>query len=186
MHVTTRYEDAYYGIAKFQYASRWGDLEQQESALSLAVHEDRYLSAQARRDILIEGFKLEVNRHDYSEVLRLWKRLQNDGIGSDDSDTAAKLKAVVAQIERSRSSAGSYVMSGTVDEGGAWSVHLCKRNFHVGVEDGVIFQLKLKCQKGFVGFAFDPELQYQVQEKYGDCDLTLTGTPGTHFKLTQS
>jgi hypothetical protein len=46
--------------------------------------------------------------------------------------------------------------------------------------------VKLKCSKAFVSFAFDPQLQYEVQSKYGACELVLEGTPGTQFQLTQS
>ncbi len=68
---------------------------------------------------------------------------------------------------------------------GTWHVHLFKRHFQAEVAEGYISQVKLRCQKHYVFFAFDPKLQYQVDSKDGDCSMELLGAPGTRFKLMQ-
>jgi hypothetical protein len=45
--------------------------------------------------------------------------------------------------------------------------------------------VKLRCSKGFVRFVFDPALEYQLNPKFGNCELVLDGAPGTQFTLTQ-
>jgi hypothetical protein len=43
----------------------------------------------------------------------------------------------------------------------------------------------LRCGKGFVRFAFDPQVQYHVDSNYGKCQMELDGDRGTRFTLTQ-
>jgi len=69
---------------------------------------------------------------------------------------------------------------------GKWYLHLFKRHFRAVVSEGYIAQVKLRCDKGYVTFAFDPTLQYHVPDKDGDCSIELEGAPGTRFKLIQS
>jgi hypothetical protein len=126
---------------------------------------------------------LQVQRHDYYEALQMWQQLRSSRI---DPEIRAKLEKIVAQIHSLRTTPASYAMSGTIPESGAWSVQLFKRSFHAAAASGVISDVKLRCQKGFVSFAFNPDLLYTVAEKYGQCRLSLEGTPGTELTLTQS
>jgi hypothetical protein len=45
--------------------------------------------------------------------------------------------------------------------------------------------VKLRCQKHYVSFDFDPNLQYDVASKDGECEMEMIGTPGTRLKLMQ-
>jgi hypothetical protein len=47
--------------------------------------------------------------------------------------------------------------------------------------EGYISQVKLRCEKHDVYFAFDPNLQYQVASQDGDCWMELVGGPGLYF-----
>ena len=53
-------------------------------------------------------------------------------------------------------------------------------------QPGTHFSSEVALQKGFVRFAFDPDLEYKVATQYGECALELDGDPGTSFTLTQS
>jgi hypothetical protein len=77
-------------------------------------------------------------------------------------------------------------MSGTIEDLGSWGVQLFRRHFSVTAATGAVSQVKLKCTRGLVSFAFDPALTYHVMEKYGECRLELEGAPGTQITLTQS
>src|SRR5262249_10356866 len=118
----------------------------------------------------------------YFQALRMWAELQKAGI---DPDLTARLKPVADQIEQLRTQPSAYEMSGAIAENGTWNVHLFRRGFRAEVISGHISDVKLKCTRGFVTFKFDPELQYTVQDKYGDCTLSLEGTPETRLRLIQ-
>ncbi len=68
---------------------------------------------------------------------------------------------------------------------GTWYIHLFKRHFQAQVSQGHIAEVKLRCEKHYVFFAFDPTLRYEVAGKDGDCSMQLLGDPGTRFKLLQ-
>jgi TonB family protein len=183
LDVATLSEDAYYGLAQYMYASAWGDQSRLESGLLRAVPGTKYLPAAQRKPVLLAVFRLQTQRRDYHEALEMWKRLQSEDL---DRDTRAKLQPIVDRIERIRTEPGSYTMSGSIEDIGIWSVHLFKRRFRVEAPAGAISLVKLRCKGGFVSFPFDPELEYKVPERYGDCRLSLEGTPGTTLMLTQS
>jgi TonB family protein len=99
LKVTTLYEDAHYALALYDYATRWGNGQQQESALWRALGEDELLSLETRRFVLLSNLQLQLKRNDFFEVLGMWDRLRKAGV---DKDTAAKIKPVLEQIERLR------------------------------------------------------------------------------------
>jgi len=66
-----------------------------------------------------------------------------------------------------------------------WSLKLFKRRFRIEVAEGYISQVKLRCDKGYLYFAFDPKLRYTVDDKYGVCMMELLGAPGAKFTLFQ-
>lgn len=183
LNITNLYESAYYGIAEYHYASLWGNEADQEMALSHALGAADHLPLPQRRSALLENLKLQLKRHDFAQVLQMSSQLRKTGI---DKDTEAQLQSAVDNVQRLQKEPGSYTMSGTVPDLGAWSVWLFKRTFSASVSTGVISQIKLKCARRYVSFTFDPSLQYNVPESYGSCRLVLEGTPGTELTLTQS
>jgi TonB family protein len=180
--ITTLYEDAYLGLAQYIYATRWGDADAQLRGLLRALGGEEFLAHTQRRAVIVAALQHQLERHDYFEVLQLWQRLQKVGV---DKDTAANIRPVIGQIETLRTGSASYVMSGTLDDNGAWYVHLLKSRFKAEVSSGAISKVKMKCSRKFVAFTFDPQIQYEVRIRYGDCVLSLEGTPGTRFELTQ-
>jgi len=185
LKIPTLYESAYYGIAKFRYASKWGDENEQAAALALAVGGAGYLPPEEQQIALLADFNLQLKRRDYIQVLQMWDRLRN--AGPPDKATEAKLKPVIDEVVRMYKDAGTtYTMSGVIPDLGAWNVWLFKRSFSAAVSTGAISQVKLKCARRFVSLAFDPEAEYKVPDSFGACRLILEGSPGTQLTLTQS
>ncbi len=50
---------------------------------------------------------------------------------------------------------------------------------------GFISQVKLRCDKRYVYFSFDPKMECQVANADGKCSVELEGAPGTKFKFVQ-
>jgi TonB family protein len=192
--VRTPYEDCIYGLAKFQYKTVWGaDLHEQADALSHALDFDTVLTtiaaapdpaiAPLRRLALLDGIHVQLQLHDYFQVLQLWDRLQKLGV---DQETAARITPTIERIKQLRAGPGEYAMSDSIGQKGSWSIHLFKKTFALGVSSGGVSQLKLKCKGKYVQFQFDQTLKYTVPEEAGECLLDVEGTPGTKFELTQS
>ena len=186
LKITNLSEDAYFGLATFLYASKWGDESQQLEALRRAiVEEDRvtYLSKDQLKSALLTRLKLEMKAHLYAEALTTWKGMEKVGV---DETTKTHFQQTVDQLQQLRSDNSPYAVSGLLTSTGNWHLHLFKRRFQAVVSDGYISQVKLRCEKRYVFFTFDPSLQYNVDAKYGDCAIELLGAPGTHFQLVQS
>jgi TonB family protein len=186
IRINNLYENAYFGLASYIYATKWGDESQQLEALKQAIAEEdgaHYLPKDQFRSALYARMKLEVQAREYAEALITWKRLQKLDV---DKSTMTLIQPIVDQLQKLRSDGSTYAVPGLLTPEGRWYLHLFKRHFSAVVNDGYISQVKLRCEKHYVFFAFDPSLQYEVDAKYGDCSIELLGAPGTHFQLVQS
>jgi TonB family protein len=184
LKISNLYEDAYFGLATSVYAQKWGDEAQQLEGLRRAIAEEdaaHYLPKDMFQAALLTRMKLELKTHDYAEVMKTWKRLQKLGV---DQDTQSRILPVIDQLRKLRSDDSQYEMAGQMPEG-SWFLHLFKRHFQVIVSDGFIEQVKLRCDKRYVYFNFDPKLEYQVANGDGNCSVEFDGARGTKFKLVQ-
>ena len=185
LKITTLYEDAYYGLATYLYAARWGDDSQQLSGLRRAVGtpaEAQYFSKGVVAEALLVWFNLDIKIRDYGGAMDLGRRLEKSGIKPS---AAAQVASILEKLEMVRDSNQSYDVEGTIEDSD-WHLLLFKPHFRVSVSRGSISQVKLICDKGYVAFAFDPKLQYEAHTgKYGQCILQFDGSPGTSFTLTQ-
>lgn len=185
LKITNLYEDAFYGLARYQYALKWGTQLQQLAGLRRATaieSEAKYLPKDQYRDATIARFSLEVRTRRYGEALETWHVLDKMGL---DAKRTAPINAVVRQLTTLKSDDRRYEVSDVMPAQGSWSLDLFKRHFQLDVSDGYVSQIKLYCAKRYVYFAFDPKLQYDVDPKYGSCWMELLGAPGTKFNVFQ-
>jgi TonB family protein len=184
LKVTNLYEDAYFGLATYTYAKKWGDESQQLQGLQRAIAEEdiaQYLPKEVFRNALLVRLTLELRAHDYVEVLTSWRRLKTLGV---DKDTQAKILSIIEKLQQLRSNDSAYEVTGQMPEG-HWFLHLFKRHFQATVSEGFISQVKMRCEKHYVYFNFDPKLEYQIPSQYGNCSIELEGAPKTKFTLVQ-
>ncbi len=184
LQIGNLYEDSYFGLATFSYARKWGDESQQLEGLRRAIAEEdvaHYLPKDLFQFALLGRLKLEFQTHEYAEVMTTWRRLEKLGV---DKETQLRVQPVMDQLQKIRSDDSSYEVDGRMPEG-AWFLHLFKRHFQAVVSEGLIEQVKLRCDKRYVYFSFDPKLQYEVANADGKCSVQLVGAPGTKFKFIQ-
>jgi TonB family protein len=183
LKITNLYEDAYWSFGQYLYATRWGNEAEQLHYLirALGPHtEPDYLPLTAWRAALLECLGLQVKLRQYAEAIQTWSILKKHRA---DAETMARTEQLMAQLEKVRASDDAYDVSGVLSELG-WSLHLFKPRFHIAA-DGSIADVKLRCDKGYLTFAFDPNIDYRVQGNYGSCTIQLEGIPGTRLTLTQ-
>jgi TonB family protein len=184
LQVQNLYEDAFFGLATYAYAREWGDETQQLAGLQRATAHDYkspYLTAEQSKMVKLESFLLELKLHRYAEVMDLWPTILKSGI---EPATIEKLTPLIHQVEQVRVQHQRYSLSGSMPDA-TWRIGLYEENFRINVSQGHISQIKLRCSKGFVRFTFDPEIEYKVASKHGNCNMELDGDPGTSFTLTQ-
>jgi len=181
LEISDLFEDALVGFATYNYATKWGDNLQQLAGLRRAIAGRSYLPVDVFRSALLACFELEVSAHEYGEALDTWSQLEKTNI---DKSTAARLRGIVDHVEKLRFDNTSYALSGEMTDG-TWYLHLFKRHFRALVSEGYISQVKLRCDKNYLFFAFDPKLNYEVSGKDGDCSIEFVGAPGTRFELVQ-
>jgi len=172
----------HYGLLSYRYASKWGDELQQLEAARRALAFGTggpYLKFQLFRSILVACFKLELQTRQYAEAMKTWKHIQDSDI-----DTT-ELRPAIARLETLRSNDEAYEIPGEISERG-WHLHLFKRHFRIEVAEGHVTQVKLRCDKRYQFFAFDPKVRYEVSDKDGSCSIELDGEPGSSFKFIQS
>lgn len=179
------YEDALLQLAKFHYLRKWGEPEEQLAALDRAIaHETtaKYLPEAVFVSSLVAQFGLLTHTRDFARALETFETLQGFDL---DPDTRASLQVDVDVIQALKNDERAYDVAGEIDDSANWYFDLFKDDFAVLDVDGKIAEVKLRCQRGYVFWRFDPELVYHLGDDYGDCHLTLVGDPGTTFRLRQ-
>ncbi len=178
-------EDAYFGLAMFQYAQVWGDEAEQLKALRRTLvwpDGDNVLPKDVWAVALRACLQLELKTQEYSEAIATWKRLQKLGV---DAGTVAKVTPIMQELDKLRLDHREVAVSGQIGNG-SWFLQLFKPQFRIEVAaDGHISDVKLRCQRRYLSFTFDPNLQYQVSGDPGDCSIQLEGKEGTRFKLVE-
>jgi len=185
LKINNLYEDAFYGMAQYQYALHWGNQADQLAGLERAVAQERnayYLPKDTFAAALQALLELQVNSRDFGSAMHTWQSLQTVHV---DQMALAKIKPIMERIEVLRKDHREYSVYGRIDEG-SWNFLLFKKNFQIKVTEGRVVQIKLRCDKKYVFFAFDATLRYQVADQFGDCSVELIGDPKTSFELIQS
>jgi TonB family protein len=178
------YEDAFLNYARYFYDIKWGTEAQQLVDLRQAVvgEHDRYLPQQAFVTALEREFWLEMKTNDFGRALKTWRFL--DPIAPKDSRD--QLLKAVDQVNALRDSDTTFSMSARIDKGTTWNGSLLKHRFGIRVTHGTVSEIKLRCEKQYLFFKYEPGLQYSVSTRSGPCSVELVGAPGTTFELIQS
>lgn len=184
LKITNLYEDAFYGLARYYYAQRWGTKSEQLSALRRAIANEKsanYLPKGDFQAALIASFGLEVATRRYGEALNSWRQLQKMHL---EPQREAQIRSVVEQLKTLQTDTRAYEISDVMPQG-SMSIDLFKRHFRVELTSGHVSVIKLYCTTQFVSFVFDPTLEYSVKHTFGDCRMEMLGDPGTEFTLVQ-
>ena len=133
--------------------------------------------------VLLAMFDLEVSTQDFARALSTWKLLEALDV---DEQKMAIIQNAVINIFTLKGDDRAYAVSGKIGESSSWYYHLLKNSFKIDVVNGKVAEIKLRCDKKYVFFRYDPDIQYRISDKYGFCGIELVGDPGTTFSLVQS
>ena len=179
------YEDVALHHALYKYYEVWGNDEEQLKALYRVVgreKEPHYLPEFEFVSALRNIFVLQVRQKRYAGALGTWDVLQAQAL---EKDQLASLERVVQQIYDLRDGARPFSRIGEITNNARQGHGLLKKKFSFKDIDGELAELKLYCEKGFVGFRFQQGTQYTVRDNLGNCGLTVIGNPGTTYTLVE-
>ena len=177
------YEEAYMQVARYGFARRWGTKAEQYDALTKASKMD------GDRGFLPDGSLLAMSRLTLQLQLELnllvkaaetIKQLRKI---SDEAPLHQYWDDVETQISQVREEGRSFTNAHRIPLASTLVYDLMHPSFALSVDEGRISELRLHCNRGRVGFAFDPELSYQVKEGWSDCNLIVIGDPDTRFVI---
>ena len=183
--VQNLYEDAFLHLALYGYFRVWGSEQDQLWALRRAIGYEKgakYLPESSFDQALRSIFVLQVRQKQYARALYTWNHLQTQ---TTEKDQLASLERVVQQIYDIRDGAQAFSRNGEIWNSALSDHSLLKKKFSFQDVDGELAELKLHCEKGFVGFRFQQGMQYTVRDDLGNCGLTVIGNPGTTYTLVE-
>ncbi len=180
------YEESFYHLAIYNYAVQWGSEAEQYRALSRATFMDGglgFLPDEALTSALFSELGLELKLGKLGQAVRTARQLLERELTPD---RQAKVEQLLAQLEAAARSEQALVSVGRINQGYRFTHRLLKPSFSFTEVQGDIAELRLHCDKGYVGFIYEEGMTYSVAEGVGDCFLTAIGDPDTTFKLIES
>lgn len=180
------YEEAYFQLATYQYlAYTEAPLRRQHNALALASnfnrHED-YLPEDTVTSLMSTRLQLELKLNELARAQRTANEILEREISDQHRDFA---ESIITQIEEIKASERPFAVADTIRPDNRGVHLLLKNTFSFPSVDGDMAELRLHCDKGYVGFIYKPDIAYSISSDWNSCWLTMIGTPGTNYVIEE-
>lgn len=179
------YEEASLNLAVYDYLARWGTAEQQYPPLRRATATDDgqgFLPDDLLTPLLKRRLALELKLNRFADARDTGSLVLER---EQDPDVRASIDSALARVDALAASDQPIPVTGRIDDSSHYFHRLLRRRFQFEHVDGDIAELRLHCDRDYVGFRFDPELAYTLADSLGQCGLRVIGTPGTTFTLVE-
>ena len=100
-------------------------------------------------------------------------------------ELALKLKRINESINELIASESPLVSPARISHFNRHIHNLARNRFSIADIEGDVAELHLHCDRGYVGFSFDPKVVYQVQQGWSNCALIVIGNPGTIMSIVE-
>ena len=178
------YEEAFENFGKYSYHRKWGTPTEQLMDLRLAIAGEKrpeYLPKDAFTSALIAKFTLEVQARDYGNALDTWDIVEPLAPAA----TRDVVKGTVEKIRAIQRGNQPFSFLATIDKSTDWNGTLFRNRFSIAVKNGAVSEIKLRCEKQYLFFKYEPGVQYSIGSKDDRCGIEVVGDPGTTFELIQ-
>ena len=179
------YEEAYLNLSLYHYYGAWGSPEQQLTALHRTTFVDgptSFLPKATLRSANMRKFALQLQMFHLADARQTGESLLEMGL---DEEQEAEVRKLLLEIEEAVASPAPIRSDGSIDEAYRFSRRLARRSFAFEGIDGDIAELRLHCDKAYLGMAYEEDMSYTIPEGQERCHLTAIGTPGTTFNLIE-
>ncbi|MES2604119.1 MAG: energy transducer TonB [Pseudomonadota bacterium] len=185
--VNNRYESAFFGLANFLYASRFGTSLEQMNYLGDALSNSRveedevFLPANEAKFARHELIKLQVRNRHFKEAQDTYSYFEQ----VDDKEALETFKPLMDEVAALKLNDDPYEIPAAINDKGEFSIKVFKNQVYVAEIEGKVDEFKVYCEKQYLSFAVEPDIAYDIPEQWGVCTLTVAGTAGTTMKLGQ-
>ena len=126
--------------------------------------------------------QLELKLNELARAQRTANELLEREISDQHRDFA---ESIITQIEEIKASERPFAVADTIRPDNRGVHLLLKNTFSFPSVDGDIAELRLHCDKGYVGFIYKPDIAYSISSDWNSCWLTMIGTPGTNYVIEE-
>jgi TonB family protein len=179
------YEGAYFYVASFFYFKQWGSELQQHEAILKATYIDKgdgFLPEKLLTSLLWSRLSLEFKLNMLAGALNTIDLLRERGLNDE---ILSKLYTKEQKVEAVRVSDKAFSVANRINGNYRAQHSLLKSSFHISNIEGRIAELRVHCDKGYLGFSFDPDINYRVKSGWRECELTVIGDPDTAFIVVE-
>lgn len=165
----------------------WKALRFYERALTIA---DNFPETNTYRNLLHQSFVLSVRQNYLLRAIRHYNRMVEVGgdLKPDDPvrQMAERIQIFLDGDTPFATQVKIFEPCSTCQEGRPFGSHSLYRNrFAITEIDGRIGELKLLCGFQNVTLAFEPDMMWNIEADWGQCDVHIYGDAGTTFKLVE-
>lgn len=179
------YEEAYRQLVLYSYHSKWGSEKAQLLAIERATFIDKghgFLPDNLLISALSARMHLEARSQRIRDALATAATLLKYDLSDPQRQAVSALQM---QLEEALESDSTFYVVDHIDDAYRFGHRLARRSFSFQDIDGDIAELRLHCDKAFLGFAYEQDMRYTVPESAGNCLLTAIGDPDTTFTLVE-
>lgn len=190
LEVSSIYEHVYKHLALYHYHRKWGTERQQYSDLQAALaraapdpgsDRPRYIDKKTYVSSLNSLLTLALKLNDLGRALSIWEDIQKLA----PKEQVAAWRPTMDQVSRLRESGPPVHFEAEIEKGNSWFDRLFRKNFEVVVLSGRVSEIKLRCEKKFIFFHYEPNVRYTVESQAGNCWVQVVGENGTKFGFVQ-
>lgn len=181
------YSLAYHSLARFRFAEKFLSANDQITALNDLIWFDPYveekhqiLTNETNAGIWSNLLKLQIESGRYAEALDSYAKLN-----TFDAKAATPFREYTDKIRLLQSSEHATQRAISLPEAGSQNVPLLKTSFMFADVKGTPTALKLRCAAKYAELEFVSDAKYQVPQNWGNCDLEISGNPGTTALLLE-
>ena len=178
------FEESLFHLATYEYANLWGTTAEQFDALRTGLWIDEgfgYLPSELVSIYLPLSIRLAIRENKLIEAASMARKLSF----YDSGQGLIEGQRYINQIAEKIVSEEIISSRGRVREDDRYFHYLARRVFGLQNIDGDVAELRLHCDKGYVGFIYKEDTTYYVNEGWDECGLVVIGTPGSTFQIIE-
>jgi hypothetical protein len=122
-----------------------------------------------------------VKASDYGGALESWSTLYP--LASP--ELRKDLQTTIDQILAVQRGSQPVILPAKISDSSNWYGTLLRNRFSIDVKNGTVSEIKLRCEKQYLFFKYQPGIRYSIGQRKDQCGLEVVGDPGTKFVLVQ-
>ncbi len=183
------YESGRLWIASYQFADAVGDEQEALRSIRRAAFSRQWLRPETGRELLKTQFALEIEKREFADALKTYATISAeypDTAGSQMYvDVIQQLRQAIDGPRVIASDASLPAGDGEEAASVAREHGLLRRSAAIEVRSGRIDQVDFRCDYNRAIDTVAPDRVWNLPESWGDCDVVVSGQPGTDYRLLE-